>query len=148
MVDPIGDTQAVREAQATFERWHEGFNSRDAAAQVAEMHFPHVRLTGANRFMQWDTAEDFMASQDELTARLQAEEWDRTVNESITPVQVGADKVHFALHESRRKADGSEYNGFNTLWIFTKIDERWGLQFRSSFLSGAAQGFSDSERPS
>ena len=37
--------EAVREATATFERWHEAFNARDAAGMVAEMHFPHVRLT-------------------------------------------------------------------------------------------------------
>ena len=49
------------------------------------------------------------------------------------------DKVHFALTESCRHADGREYNSFQTLRIFTKRDGRWGLHFRSSFLAGSAQ---------
>jgi hypothetical protein len=43
-------------------------------------------------------------------------------------------KSDLAINQSRRRADGSEYNAFPTLWIFTKIDGRWGVQFRSSFL--------------
>ena len=128
----------VAEATASLERWNAAFNPRDISAQTAEMHFPHVRLTAANRFMQWGTAEDFEESQSELTARLAAEGWDRTTTVSLEPVQVGPDKVHFALHQSRQHADGSEYNGFDTFWIFTRVDGRWALQFRSSFLAGAA----------
>ncbi|MDA0352886.1 MAG: hypothetical protein O3A10_11830 [Chloroflexi bacterium] len=140
-------TDPVSEARATLDRWNAAFNARDVAAQTAEMHFPHVRLTAANGFMQWATAEDFEASQAELTARLQAEGWDHTSALSVEPVQVGPDKVHFALRQSRQHADGSEYNGFDTFWIFTKIEGRWGLQFRSSFLAGSAQGFTNDVRP-
>ncbi len=130
----------VAEAQATFDRWHEAFNARDSAAMVAEMNFPHVRLTAANRFMEWATAEEFAASQDTLTPNLRAEGWHHTVNVSIEAIQAGPEKVHFALRESRRREDDTEYEGFDTFWIFTKIDGRWGLQFRSSFLSTPGQG--------
>ncbi len=133
-------SDAVDGAKAALLRWHAAFNARDSAAQVAEMHFPHVRLTALNTFMEWKTPEDFKASQDELTARLKAESWDHTENTSMEVVHEGEEKVHFALRESRVTADGAEYNGFDTFWIFTKIDGRWGLQFRSSFLAGAAQG--------
>jgi len=130
----------VAEATAAFERWHDAFNARDSAAQVAEMHFPHLRLTAANRFMEWATPAEFAASQDALTPNLRAEGWHHTVNVSIDAIQVGSNKVHFALRESRRHEDDSEYEGFDTFWIFTKIDDRWGLQFRSSFLSTPGQG--------
>ena len=73
----------VTEAQAAFDRWHDAFNARDSAAMVAEMNFPHVRLTAANRFMEWMTADEFAASQDALTANLKAEGWHHTVNVSI-----------------------------------------------------------------
>ncbi len=130
----------VTEAKAAFDRWHDAFNARDSAAMVAEMNFPHVRLTAANRFHEWPAAEDFAASQDTLTPNLRAEGWHHTVNVSIDPVQVGADKVHFALRESRRDESDTEYEGFDTFWIFTNIDGHWGLQFRSSFLSTPGQG--------
>ena len=32
-----------------------------------------------------------------------------------------------------------EYHNFHTLWIMTKVDGKWGIQFRSSFLDKASQ---------
>lgn len=103
---------------------------------VAEMHLPHRRLSGENEFQVWETAHDFRATRgDNMTASLNAQGWDHTATTSIDAVQSGADKVHLAIKQSRRRADGTEYNAFPTLWIFTRIDGRWGVQFRSSFLS-------------
>jgi hypothetical protein len=34
------------EAIETFKRWALAFNARDADTMVAEMHFPHLRLSG------------------------------------------------------------------------------------------------------
>ena len=48
-------------------------------------------------------------------------------------------KVHLVLDQSRRKSNGDEYHSFKTLWIMTKKDNKWGIQFRSSFLEGASQ---------
>ena len=136
---------AAEEAVAAFHRWNDGFNARDTEGQIASMHFPHVRLGPGNQFQRWEVADEFRAQQDGLTSRLQAEGWDHTTSLSVEAVQAGEDKVHLAIRQSRQHADGSEYNGFDTLWIFTKIDGRWGVQFRSSFLANAAQGY-DSTR--
>ena len=38
-----------------------------------------------------------------------------------------------------RNKEGKEYHNFQTLWILTKINNKWGIQFRSSFLEGASQ---------
>ena len=133
-------SDSVEQAMASFHRWNAAFNARDRDAMVAEMHFPHRRLSGQNEFQVWETADDFWASSgDSLTERLKAEGWDHTATTSIEAAQSGDDKVHLAIHQSRQHADGTEYNGFLTLWIFTYIDGRWGVQFRSSFLAGAAQ---------
>jgi hypothetical protein len=133
-------SKAIEEAKATLERCHAAFNSRDSVAQTAEMQFPHMWLTSDNRFIEWATAKELLSTQNELTARLKAEGWDHTETTSLGMAQAGEDKVHLALRESLVKADGTEYNGFDTLWVFTKIDRRWRLQFRSSFLAGTAQG--------
>ncbi|MEE8571174.1 MAG: hypothetical protein V3S97_09320 [Candidatus Bathyarchaeia archaeon] len=91
---------------------------------------------------------DFKAAQDEVTRRLEEEEWHHTASLSINPVQVGVDKVHLAIRQSRQHEDGTEYNGFDTLWIFTRLNDRWGVQFRSSFLTNTrANGLGSSERP-
>ena len=127
-------TDPAQEAIATFHRWNNAWNARDIETQIAQMHFPTLRLA-ENRFQWWETADDFRAVQDEVTKKLKEERWHHTSTLSIKAVQASAEKVHLVIRQSRQHSDGSEYNGFDTLWIFTKIDGRWGVQFRSSFLA-------------
>ncbi len=131
---------AATEAIEAFRRWSDAFNARDSDRMVAEMHFPHMRLSGTE-FQTWQTEQDFRDPQDAMTEQLRDEGWHTTVTKSIDAVQAGPEKVHLAIRQSRQRADGTEYNGFHTLWIFTKIDGQWGVQFRSSFLANAIQGF-------
>jgi hypothetical protein len=133
-----------QEAIDTFMRWAEGFNRRDTEAMLAEMHFPHMRLSGSN-FQTWETPEDFAGPQDAMSADLRAEGWHTTITKSIEAVQAGPEKAHLKIRQSRQQTDGTEYNEFDTLWIFTNINGKWGVQFRSSFLVNAVQGFGASE---
>ncbi len=128
------------EAIASFHQWNAAFNARDTEAQLAEMHFPHVRLSGENDFHRWERPDDFRAQQPSYTERLAAERWHHTATAAIEATQSAGDKVHLVIRQSRQRADGTEYNGFDTLWIFTKLDGRWGVQFRSSFLGNAVEG--------
>ncbi len=133
-------SDSIEQAKASFNRWNTAFNARDMDGVVAEMHFPHRRLSGDNEFQVWRSADDFRATRGEtLRLHLSAQAWDHTATTSIDAVQSGPDKVHLAINQSRRRADGTEYNAFPTLWIFTKINGRWGVQFRSSFLSEPVQ---------
>jgi hypothetical protein len=129
----------AEEAIETFTRWAQAFNDRDADAMIDEMHFPHMRLAGTE-FQTWPTSESFRAPQDDMTKALIAEGWHTTITKSVTAAQTGPEKVHLVIRQSRQRKDGSEYNGFDTLWIFTNIDGRWGVQFRSSFLTNAVHG--------
>ena len=43
-------------------------------------------------------------------------------------------KVHLAITNERRHADGTVYKRFDTFWIATCVDGHWGIQFRSSYL--------------
>ena len=133
-------SDSIEQATASFNRWKDASQARDMDAVVAEMHFPHRRLSGINEFEVWRTADDYRATRGEtLTAHLSSQGWDHTATTSIDAVQSSPDKVHLAIGQSRRQADGTEHNSFPTLWIFTKINGRWGVQFRSSFLSEAVQ---------
>ncbi len=42
-------------------------------------------------------------------------------------------KVHFEVVFSRYKADGTKYATYQSLWVSTRKDGRWGIQARSSF---------------
>ena len=51
----------------------------------------------------------------------------------VRAVQIGEDKVHLAITNDRCRKDGTVYKTFETLWIATKLNGRWAVQFRSSF---------------
>ena len=132
-------TKEVEEAKESYKRWLQGFNSRDRDAMVAELHFPHLRLSGSNQIQFWDTAANINANFDEQTQKLKEEGWVRTDSNLINAIQKGSDKVHLTMIQSRIHSDGSEYNRFQTLWIFIRENERWGVKFRSSFLVNATE---------
>ena len=67
------------------------------------------------------------------------EGWDHTVTLDIKPIQSNKNKVHLLLTQSRRDKNDKEYHRFETLWIITKIEGKWGIQFRSSFLNASSQ---------
>ena len=119
--------------------WNEeGFNKRNKKITVEYLHFPHVRLW-ENKFSIFEDAEAFLKGFDFQTENLKKEGWDHTVTLDIKAVQSEEKKVHLLLHQSRRNKEGKEYHNFQTLWILTKINNKWGIQFRSSFLEGASQ---------
>ena len=130
----MADERAAHEARGAFDAWQDAWNAQDLEGMVAKMHFPHVRLANG-AFTTFETADDFRATHAAAAASLEAEGWDQTLSESVEAVQSGPEKVHLAIRQSRRHADGSEYKPFDTLWIFTLIDGSWGVKFRSSYLA-------------
>tara|TARA_B100000749_G_C18408435_1_gene457979 strand:- start:402 stop:806 length:405 start_codon:yes stop_codon:yes gene_type:complete len=128
-------TESGQAAIDSFHKWNDAWNSNDVEAQISQMHFPHFRLGVGNDLETFSTPDEFRALQQGILKSLKQEGWHHTTTLSIDAVQTGSEKVHLLIRQSRQYADGSEYNGFDTLWIFTKIDGHWGVQFRSSFLN-------------
>ena len=125
-------------AIASFRRWLDGFNARDVNKQINEMHFPHHRLAGS-KLNSWETAKEWAEGNDKINQNLYAEGWHHISLVSLNVVQSNQNKVHVTVHMSRRREDDTEYNGFDSLWIFTKVDGIWAAKLRSSYLSGSAQ---------
>ena len=127
-----------QEAIDTALYWNkEGFNKRNQDVSVKHMHFPHIRLW-ENKFSIFKNKEEFLKGFDQQSKNLTLEGWNHTVTRSIKVIQSDPEKVHLILHQSRRDKNGKEYHNFHTLWIMSKINEKWGIQFRSSFLEGAS----------
>lgn len=124
-------------AKAAVESYIEGFNARDSERMADAFHFPHIRLA-KGRFTIVDSREQFIERQDAVSALLAEEGWSHTVLESIAAVHAGDDKVHLDIEYTRRSSDGVAYTRFETLWIATLMNGRWGIQFRSSFLTSDA----------
>ncbi len=129
-------SDSIEQARASLERYSAANRAQDIEGMIANMHFPHRRLSGENQFQVWETADDFRADNDIRVAARNSQGWGYTVANSVEAVQAGPDKVHLAINFSRHRSDGTEYYAFPSLWVFTRIDGRWGVQFRSSFVSG------------
>ncbi|NKC14845.1 MAG: hypothetical protein GKR94_22475 [Gammaproteobacteria bacterium] len=133
-------TQAA--AQATVRAYIDGFNRRDAAAMASAFNFPHVRFA-KGRVVTIPDSDAFVAAQARVTRMLLEEGWHHTVIEQMNVVQSGAEKVHVALEFTRRDKGGAVIHRFDTLWIATLLDGKWGIQLRSSFLLSDAATFGD-----
>ena len=60
-------------------------------------------------------------------------EWDHSAWQRRSVIHAGADKVHIDTHFARYRKDGSLIGGFDSIYIVTKLDGRWGILGRSSY---------------
>ncbi len=122
----------TEQAIATARAFIDAFNAQDHERLAGTLNYPHVRL--ARGFTRIESATEFAARSRRGEAPLAAEGWHHSVINRVEPIQVGEDKAHLAMVVSRRHADGTTYSSFETLWIVTRKDGHWGIQFRSSYL--------------
>ena len=118
------------EARAPIDAFFKAFNARDNDALKQTLHYPHVRINEAGGVNIWKDASEAGTNFDGLT---RSEGWARSSLDSVTMRQHDPIKVHFDVVFSRYKADGTKYATYQSLWIVTKKDGRWGVQARSSF---------------
>jgi len=78
-----------------------------------------------------DTADEFARDNADYPKRLFP--WHHSKWESMTVLQSGADKVHFAVTFVRYNENNREIGKFPSLYIVTLKDGHWGVQARSSF---------------
>ena len=60
-------------------------------------------------------------------------DWDHSAWARRDVIHAGADKVHIDTRFNRYRKDGSVIGGFDSIYIVTRVDGRWGIQGRSSF---------------
>ena len=117
-------------AVAALERYLAAFNARDEEAMVAALHFPHVRV-GVGRARVWETAAEYMEGFD-FDAFAERLGWVRSEADSMEAVQVGARGVNVAVGITRYGAGGSRIHSFDTVYLVTEEDGRWGIRAGSS----------------
>ena len=117
-------------ARAPIEAFFQAFNARDNDALKRTLHYPHVRINESGGVAVWRDASEAGTNFDALT---RFEGWARSSLDSVTMRQNDPNKVHFEVVFSRYKADGTKYATYQSLWISTLKEGRWGIQARSSF---------------
>ena len=123
-------TAAAREVQEVLDAFMEAFNRLDVAAWERTFHFPHYRLASGDM-----SVLDQPGQQDgsELRRRLEASGWHHSAWERREIVHLSADKAHVDTRFVRYRADGSVLAAFDSLYVLTKKEGRWGVKLRSSF---------------
>lgn len=105
------------------------FNGRDIAAWEKTFHFPSVRLASNALVIidkpGWHPPDTF--------TRGALKEWHHSAWERREVIHAGEDKVHIDTCFARYRADGSLIGRFDSIYIVTREDGRWGVKARSSF---------------
>lgn len=118
----------IAAAQERLDAFMAAFNKRDVAAFEATFNFPHVRFaSGKVTIIQPGFHKPEMFGQGALT------EWDHSAWLRRDVIHAGPDKVHIDTRFARFRKDGSQIGAFDSVYVVTKVDGRWGIQGRSSF---------------
>ena len=124
-------SDSLKMALKAMDDYIDGLNRGDEAAVNAACHFPHVRLAGG-KVAVWQNAGDYKLA--DFKARA-GDSWHHSTWDERTPIHAGENKVHLKVKFSRWRADKSLIGTFETIYIITRLNGRWGIQARSSFAS-------------
>ena len=122
------DSALETAAMKTLDEYMAAWNKKDLEAWERTFHFPHYRLASGRMSVlekpgMQDAARLWQAITDWHHSR-----WDRR-----RIVHAAADKIHVDTKFTRYRADGSRIGSYESLYILTKEDGRWGVKLRSSF---------------
>jgi hypothetical protein len=125
-IDPALEAAAMKLLDEYMAAW----NSKDVTAWERTFHFPHYRLASGNM-----TVLERAGQQDEarLWQRMAASGWHHSKWDRRRIVHASADKIHVDTKFTRYRADGSRIGSYESLYILTREDGRWGVKLRSSF---------------
>lgn len=118
----------VEAAQDVLDAFMAAWNARDAVGVRASFNFPHVRFaSGRVVVLGPEQVTDAMYSGASLS------EWGRSAWLRREVIHAGPDKVQFDTRFGRFRPDGSLISAFDSIYIVTLQDGRWGVQGRSSY---------------
>lgn len=116
---------------AVLDDFMTAFNACDENAWAKTLHFPHARLAGG-RLQIWGTPEEYI--RDSQLARLrEIAGWAYSAWDWRNMVQAGEDKLHIAVQFSRYTAEHKKIVSYESFYILTRENDRWGVKFRSSY---------------
>jgi len=106
------------------------FNAHDLKGWEGTYQFPHHRLasgklTTLERAGLRDSTKAFAA--------LEKSGWHHSKWDHRNIIQASGDKIHVDTQFSRYRADGSKIGSYESLYILTLENGRWGVKMRSSY---------------
>ena len=123
-VDPAIEKVVIQ----VLQEYMDGWNRMDVVAWERTFHFPHYRLA-SGRMQVLDRPGLQNAGELRQSA---GPEWDHSSWTRLRIIHASADKVHVDTRFTRYRKDGSAINSFDSLYVVTKEQGRWGVKLRSS----------------
>lgn len=115
-------------AMKVLDEYMEAWNRQDLIAWEGTFHFPHYRLASGRM-----SVLDRPGQQDPKRLWQAIDGWHHSKWDHRRLIHASADKIHVDTKFTRYRADGSAIGSYQSLYILTKEDGRWGVKLRSSF---------------
>ncbi len=125
---PVSAQDPLEDARAALAEYFRAWNAEDNDAIAAACNYPRLSLGRNGQVTVREGPADVVTDFERLR---QTEGWDHSTIDRAEPLQVAPDKVHFEVVFSRYRVDGTVYRTVPSLFIMTKQDGEWGLQFQS-----------------
>jgi len=106
----------------------DAFNRLDVAAWEQTFHFPHYRLASGRMSVLEGPGRQTAAD----VRNALGPEWDHSGWGRLRIVHASPDKVHVDTLFVRYRKDNSIIGSFESLYVLTNEQERWGVKLRSS----------------
>ncbi|EHQ24990.1 hypothetical protein [Mucilaginibacter paludis] len=124
------DPQIKIEVYKVLDQYLTAFNAKDLNAWERTYQFPHYRLASGKISVLEKTG---LRDPKKVFGELQQQGWDHSKWDHRNIIQASGDKVHVDTEFSRYRKDGSLIGHYESLYILTKENGRWGIKFRSSY---------------
>ena len=122
------DSKIEADVMKLLDEYMSAWNRTDLAAWESTFHFPHYRLASGKM-----TILDRPGAQDTPKTWAAGSQWHHSKWDRRRIVHSSGEKVHVDTRFTRYRADGSKIASYDSLYIVTKEDGRWGVKMRSSF---------------
>ena len=121
---------SVAAAMDVTDRYLKALNAMDEAACEATFHFPHIRISNNQVFIQQGPGENFLERFRGYAAK---DGWHHSTWDLRRPIHATDTKVHLEIHFTRWREDNTAIGTWKTIYIITQVEGRWGLQARTTF---------------
>jgi hypothetical protein len=125
----IDRARIEREVMQVLDEYMSTWNRRDLNAWEQTFHFPHFRLASGRMSVLQRAGE-------QPTPTIwtnAADDWSHSRWERRHLIHVSPDKAHVDTQFTRVRRDGSPLGTYDSLYIVTRENGRWGVKLRSSF---------------
>ncbi|HEY7293268.1 MAG TPA: hypothetical protein VH583_25760 [Vicinamibacterales bacterium] len=109
------------------------FNRQDAAAEERTYQFPHYRLASGRMAVLNGPGAEAQAGMNAAYRSLRESGWDHSAWGHRTIVHISDLKAHVDTEFVRYRKDNSVIGSFDSLYVVTRENGRWGIKLRSSF---------------